>query len=183
MGLPIAACGRNSCSALIADVVVVATFGSGLRQDHSYINGLTTGTCLPDLKVVLASSLRGPTVSDPLRTAPDMIADGQNITTALHDNESGTTGINNTGASSSITGAALLVKAARPATDGREMKAVLLAHTENRVYYTPNDYGMGYLRDDFAVDNVRVPGRVVSGTIASTSTPRYTTSRSPRAAP
>lgn len=158
--------------ALVGDLIVSSTFGTrGGGQDHSYVNGTLVGVAQTDNKQLSGLSATGPTVRDPLRTAPDLIANGESILTALRDSESGSQSSNSASAAAQVLGAALLVKAARPATNGREMKAILLAHAEKLPGFIPNAQGMGYLRDDWAVDNVRVPGRVLSGAIASTTTP------------
>src|SRR5262249_58426596 len=72
-------------------------------------------------------------------------------------------------ASPQVCGAAALVKAARPGSSAREIKAILLATTESIVAQNPgydrNAYGLGFLRDDLAVALAQQPGSVVSGAL------------------
>jgi hypothetical protein len=117
-------------------------------------------------------SSRGPLFGDVARFFPDLTGNGVSTVMALFGNELSAWVANGTSmAAPQVAGAAGLVRAARPGTNARELKALLLCHTEDMTAGR-NSCGLGYLRDDLACEQARLPGRVVSATIGSTTTPK-----------
>jgi subtilisin family serine protease len=140
-------------------------------------NGLAVAACNPTVKTIASFSSRGPLNTDPSRFYPDITGCGVNTVMPARDNETGTFVASGTSmATPQVTGAAALVKAARPASSAREIKAILLASTENisaqNAGLNRNAFGLGFLRDDLAVALAQRPGTVLTSTIASTAVPK-----------
>jgi len=139
-------------------------------------NGLAVAACSATVKTIASFSSRGPLNTDTTRFYPDITGCGVNTVMPMRDAESSTFVASGTSmATPQVTGAAALVKFARPVSTAREIKAILLASTESIVPENPgldrNAFGMGFLRDDLAVALAQRPGTVLSSTIGSIVTP------------
>lgn len=169
-------------AALNAGIVACTSAGnsgsapSSTTGSAAVCNGLAVGACSANSRVMASFSSRGPLNTDPTRFFPDITACGVSTVMPRRDNEAGNYTASGTSmASPQVTGAAALVKAARPASSAREIKAILLASTEDiaaaNAALDRNAYGMGFLRDDSAVAIAQRPGAVRSGELAVVATP------------
>ena len=167
-------------AALNADIVAVCAAGnsSGSTTGSAAVsNGLAVAAVAPNTKTMASFSSRGPLSGDTQRFYPDIAGCGVSTVMPLHESEtSNYTASGTSMASPQVCGAAALVKAARPGSSAREIKAILLASTENIAAQNPgydrNAYGLGFLRDDLAVALAQQPGSVVSGSLAAVATPQ-----------
>lgn len=168
---------------LNADLLAVCSAGNSSASttgSPSVANGLAVAAVNPTTKTMATFSSRGPISGDTARFYPDIAACGVNTVMALRDNEAGNYTASGTSmASPQVCGAAALIKSVRPASNARELKAMLLANTEDisaqnptAPYNSRNAYGMGFLRDDLTANAALVPGSVLSSTITSTTTPK-----------
>ena len=168
--------------ALNADILPVVSAGnssSSTSGSASVANGLAVAAITPTTKTVASFSSRGPLSGDAARFYPDIAACGVSTVMAARDNEAGTYVASGTSmASPQVCGAAALIKSVRPATSARELKAMLLANTEDisaqnptAPYNSRNAYGMGFLRDDLTASAGLLPGTVLTRSIASTTSP------------
>jgi subtilisin family serine protease len=150
-------------AALNADIMVcvaAANSGASTASSQSCANGLAVAAVDANAHTVASFSSRGPLSSDTARFYPDIAACGVNTVMPLRDNESGDYVASGTSmASPQVCGAATLIRAADSAMLADETKAVLLAATRsiaaanpNAPYNSRNAYGMGLLRDDWAMD-------------------------------
>jgi len=166
-------------AAVNADILPVCAAGNGgssTTGSSATSNGLAVANVAANTKVVASSSSRGPLSGDPTRFFPDIAACGTSTVMPQRDNEAGNYVASGTSmASPQVCGAATLVKAARPASSASELKAILLATTESIAAQNPtrnrNAYGLGFLRDDLAVQLALRPGTVLSDAIGSITTP------------
>ncbi|MCC6670640.1 MAG: S8/S53 family peptidase [Planctomycetes bacterium] len=167
--------------ALNADLLPVVAAGnssSSTTGSSAIPNGLAVAAITPTTKTVATFSSRGPLAGDTARFYPDIAACGVNTVMPLRNNESGNYTASGTSmASPQVCGAATLVKSAAPGRNAMEIKAILLCNLEDisaqnpvAPYNSRNAYGMGFLRDDLAIDNSG-PGKALSSTIASTTAP------------
>lgn len=165
-----------------ADMVVVtaaANNGASTASSSSTANGLAVAAVAANTKAVASFSSRGPLSGDTARFYPDISACGVSTVMAARDAETANYTASGTSmASPQVCGAAALMKSVRPASSARDLKAMLLANTEdisaqNAVapYNSRNAYGMGFLRDDLTANAALVPGTVLNGAIASTTSP------------
>jgi subtilisin family serine protease len=173
-------------AALNADILAVAcAFNSGpavssTTASSATSNGLAVAACSTNGKVIAGFSSRGPLNTDPTRFFPDITACGVSIAMPRRNNETANyTGSGTSMAAPQVAGAAALVKAARPASSAREIKAILLASTESIAAQNAgldrNAYGLGFLRDDSAVAMAQHPGSVQSGELTALTTPNVHT--------
>jgi subtilisin family serine protease len=163
--------------ALNANVLPITSGGNGgtsTAGSSSTANGIAVAA-VSNAKVVAGFSSRGPLSGDPTRFFPDISGCGVATVMPQYGNE-GTDWIadGTSMASPQVCGAAALIKSARPASNHREIKALLLNNTESIAPQNPtlnrNAYGMGFLRDDIACSAARA-NQVFSSTINSTTTP------------
>ena len=165
-----------------ADIVAVTAAGNNgasTASSSSTANGLSVAAITSTVKTVATFSCRGPLSGDAARFYPDIAACGVSTVMAARDLETGTYVASGTSmASPQVCGAAALIKSVRPASSARELKAMLLANTEDisaqnpvAPYNSRNAYGMGFLRDDLTANAALVPGTVLTRSIASIASP------------
>lgn len=172
-------------AALNADILVccaAANGGASTAASQSCANGLAVAAVDANAHTVASFSSRGPLSSDTQRFYPDIAACGVNTVMPLIDNESGDYVASGTSmASPQVCGAATLIRAADGNMRADEAKAVLLASTRdiraanpNPPFNTRNAYGMGLLRDDWAMDTtLRTRGDHGRASVSS-GTPTWT---------
>ena len=145
-----------------ADIMIsVAAANSGASTTFSQptANGLAVAATSATSKAVASFSSRGPLSCDTARFWPDIAACGVNTVMAMVDSATGQyVGSGTSMAAPQVCGAAALVRGANPSLNAQETKAILLATTEDISAQNPNPpynsryaYGMGFLRDDLAV--------------------------------
>ncbi len=159
-------------AALNANILAVCAAGNsglgGSAGSAAVANGLAVAAANNNVKTVAGFSTRGPQGA---RTYPDIMANGVGTVMPLNNNDNGNYVASGTSmASPMVCGTGALVKFARPNASAREIKAVLLASSEN-VAGTENEVGQGYLRSDRAVACAASPNSVITSSIASTATP------------
>ncbi len=167
----------DACT-LVADVLPVCAAGNNgasTAGSSACTNGLAVAAIDPTDKTVASFSSRGPLNGDTQRFYPDIAACGVATIMPQFGNESGDYVASGTSmASPQVCGAAGLIKNIRPATNARELKALLLNNTESIETQNPglnrNAYGLGFLRDDVSCSAARANG-VLSSTLNSTTTP------------
>jgi len=162
------------------DVLVIGASGNaGLLPNPAavsagFTNGLSVGAVLADTHVVWPSSTNGPLTLDPLRTWPDLCAVGVGLRTPWRDSPSGESPAQSgtSFAAPIVAGTALLLRGAVPSLDTLECKALLLGATLDVSAANPAsnryDFGLGFLRADFAVDALRNGMRVRGNARAAT---------------
>ncbi len=155
--------------------VAAGNSGSSTSRSQSCANGLATGATSIDTKVVTSFSSKGPLYGSGGRYYPDLSACGLNVTMAWRDNEAGEKVWSGTSfASPQTAGAALLVRSANPALTALDTKAILLNNLENIRPQNPkgnrNWFGLGFLRDDLAVEAAlgRSGHKLYKGTLTTT---------------
>ena len=119
-------------------------------------------------------STRGPIFGHPDRFYPDLVANGVAMTLPPADAESSQRiGSGTSYAAPQVAGAAALYRSLRPQATAREVKAALLASTEDiaarNLGETRQGYGAGYLRVDALVDIAGGRGLVVNANLPRTS--------------
>lgn len=159
-------------AALHADILPVCAAGnsgaSGTANSAAVANGLAVAAAHANTRAVANFSSRGPMG---LRTYPDILANGVDVAMPKRDDENGVYLASGTSmAAPQVCGTGVLVRHARPNASAREVKAILLASSEN-VAGNVNAVGQGYLRSDYAVDCAASRNSVLTASIASTSTP------------
>ncbi len=137
--------------------VAAGNFGTNTSRSQSCANGLASGATSIDTKVVTSFSCKGPLYGSGGRFYPDLSACGLNVTMAWRDNEAGEKVWSGTSfASPQTAGCALLVRSANPALTALDTKAIILNNLENIRPQNPkgdrNWFGLGFLRDDLAVE-------------------------------
>ncbi|MEZ5962513.1 MAG: S8 family serine peptidase [Planctomycetota bacterium] len=169
-------------AALNADIMVcvaAANNGASTAASQSCANGLAVAAVNPNTHTVATFSSRGPLSGDTQRFYPDIAACGVSTVMPLRDNESSDYVASGTSmASPQVCGAATLIRAADPAMRADETKAVLLASTldistqnPSPPYNSRNAYGMGLLKDDYAMDTtLRTRGDHGRNTVSSGTT-------------
>ena len=170
-------------NASIMACTAAANSGPGVSSttgSSATCNGLAVAACSANAKVIANFSSRGPLNTDPTRFFPDITACGVSTVMPRRNNEtSNYTASGTSMASPQMAGAAALVKAARPASSAREIKAILLASTEDiaaaNATLDRNAYGLGFLRDDSAVALAQRPGTVQSGELVVVTAPNVHT--------
>ncbi|MFQ5505433.1 MAG: S8 family serine peptidase [Planctomycetota bacterium] len=148
--------------ALNADVLPVTAAGnsgSSTSGSSSTANGLAVGATSAS-KVMASFSSRGPLSGDTARFFPDIAANGVSTRMARRTSDNADYIASGTSmASPQVCGAACLVKGANGSLTALQIKALLLASTEDISTRNPgrdrNSYGMGYLRDDLACNQAR----------------------------
>lgn len=160
-------------SALIGNIVACTAAGnsgtSGSSGSAASANGLAVAAATGNSKAIASFSTRGPQGA---RTFPDIAANGVSTVMPGNNNDNGNyVGSGTSMASPQVCGVATLVKYARPNASAREIKAILLASSENVAGYTENVAGQGYLRTDRAVACAASRNSVITSSIASTTTP------------
>jgi hypothetical protein len=159
-------------AALNANILSVCAAGNsgtgGTGGSAAVANGLAVAAANNNTKTVSGFSTRGPMGT---RTYPDIMANGVSTVMPGRNNDSGNFVASGTSmASPQVCGTGALVKFARPNASAREIKALLLASSEN-VAGTENEVGQGYLRSDRAVACANSPDSAITSSIASTVTP------------
>jgi len=156
--------------------VAAGNSGSSTSRSQSCANGLATGATSIDGKVVTSFSSKGPLYGSGGRFYPDLCACGLKVTMAWRDNEAGEKVWSGTSfASPQTAGAALLVRSAAPSLTALDTKAVILNNLENVRPQNPkgnrNWFGLGFLRDDLAVEAALGKGghRLFKGTLTSSA--------------
>ncbi len=137
--------------------VAAGNYGSNTSRSQSCANGLASGATSINTKVVTSFSCKGPLSGSGGRFYPDLSACGLNVTMAWRDNEAGEKVWSGTSfASPQTAGCALLVRSANPALTALDTKAIILNNLENIRFQNPkgnrNWFGLGFLRDDLAVE-------------------------------
>ena len=147
----------------VLPVVSAGNQGGSTWNSQSAANGLSVGaTRGGGVKTVWIYSSRGPLYKDALRYYPDLVANGVDTVTPLHDAESSNKQQTGTSMSSAqVSGAAALFRAQFPKHTALETRAAILATTEdilrqNRAapFRGRNAFGLGYLRDDLLTASV-----------------------------
>lgn len=140
---------------LTADLLVCTAAGnSGTNITGSCVtlNGLSVGAVNAGTHTLATFSGTGFMTDG--GTFPDIVANGVALNMALRDNEAGDNANSGTSfASPLVAGAAVLIRAANPALQANETKAILLASTEasaGTLGVQAQGVGCGYLRDDVA---------------------------------
>jgi len=171
-------------AALNADILVcvaAANSGASTASSQSCANGLAVAALNPDTYTVATFSSRGPLSGDTQRFYPDISGCGVGTVMPQRDAEASDYVASGTSmASPQVCGAATLLRAADAAMRADETKAVLLASTRDvrtanpsPPYNSRNAYGMGMLRDDWAMaTTLRSRGDHGRGTV-STGTPTW----------
>ena len=142
------------------NVLVCAAAGnstSSTVDSPSCANGLAVGATWMDIKKVASFSSRGPLYRSGGRFYPDLCACGRNVTMALRDKEWGEEVASGTSfAGPQAAGAVLLVRSANKNLSALGAKAVILNTLEDVKAQNPgadrNTFGLGFLRDDLAVE-------------------------------
>ena len=160
-------------AALNANIVACTAAGNsgtgGTGGSSATANGLAVAAATNNTKAIASFSTRGPMAT---RTFPDIAANGVNTVMAGRNNDSGNYVASGTSmASPQVCGVATLVKFARPNASARDIKAILLASSENVTGYTENAGGQGYLRTDRAIATAQSPNSVINSQIGSTTAP------------
>lgn len=167
----------DACAS-VADVLPVTAAGnsgSSTAGSSSTANGLAVGATA-NSKAMAGFSSRGPMSGDSQRFFPDIAANGVSTIMARNTSESGNYVASGTSmASPQVCGAAALLKGAKASLSAQQIKAILLASTEDISTQNPgrnrNSYGMGYLRDDLAANVARQTRSVLTCAIADTTKP------------
>ncbi|MEZ5962596.1 MAG: S8/S53 family peptidase [Planctomycetota bacterium] len=151
--------------ATFANVVITGMAGNGgSGQGYGYgaTNMLAVGACEHDTRLVAPFSLRGPSQTQPPRYYPDLIANGVNIVMPQADLEAGSRTAQGTSYScAQVAGAAALYRSVRPSANAMEVRAAILATTEDVLDRqlvadrNRNAIGHGYLRVDRLIHAAR----------------------------
>ena len=152
----------DSC-ALNADVLICVSAGNAstvLMFSQSCANGIAVGAVSPGTHKVASFSAIGPLHGDAARFYPDITACGVDIVMPKIDDENEDTINGGTSAASpQVAGAAALLRSAVPTLTAIETKAILLASAvdisrknSNAPFNSRNAYGVGLLRDDYAMN-------------------------------
>lgn len=160
-------------AALNANILACCAAGNsgtgGTSGSAAVANGLAVSAATGNSKAIASFSTRGPMGA---RTYPDIAGNGVNTVMPARDAEASNFVASGTSMGSpEVCGVGALVKYARPAASAREIKAILLASSENVAGYTENVAGQGYLRADRAAACAASADSVITDTIASTATP------------
>jgi subtilisin family serine protease len=144
--------------AYLADITITGMAGNGGTGPgfgYGATNMLAVGACEHDNRRVAPFSLRGPAVTLPERFYPDLLANGVNMVMPSADAESGSRlGQGTSYSCAQVAGAAALYRAARPGANALEVRAAMLATTEDVLERQAaadrhrNAIGHGYLRVD-----------------------------------
>ncbi len=143
-----------------ADVLVTVAAGNDGTVtsffSQSAANGLAVGAVANDVHTVADFSTRGP-LDGSTRFYPDLAACGVGTVMAQRDAETADYVASGTSmAAPQVAGAAALCRSAAPHWSALETKAALLASAADIAHRNPgldrNDYGVGFLRDDLAVE-------------------------------
>lgn len=161
-------------AALNANILAVCAAGNsgtgGTGGSAAVANGLAVAAATNNTKAIAGFSTRGPMGA---RTYPDIAGNGVSTVMPGRNNDSGNFIASGTSMGSpQVCGVGALVKFARPTASAREIKAILLACSENVAGYTENVGGQGYLRTDRAAATAASPNSVITDQIASTTTPK-----------
>ncbi len=167
-------------AALNADILPVVAggnFSSSTRRSQSCANGIAVGATSPNTKKMAYFSSRGPLYGDTQRYYPDMCANGVKTVMPKRDRETTDYVASGTSmASPQVCGCATLFRSVKKNATALETKAAILASTEDvskqnnkPPYNTRNAYGVGYLRDDKAIDIALGKGLLLSSTISKNS--------------
>ena len=167
-------------AALNADILPVVAAGnssSSTKTSQSAVNGLAVGAVNPTSKKMASFSSRGPLYGDAQRFYPDLCACGVGTIMPRRDNEgSYYKGSGTSMASPQVCGAATLFRSVARKATALETKAALLATTEDvskqnpsAPYNTRNAYGLGFLRDDRALEIAKGKGLLATKTITKAS--------------
>lgn len=151
----------DSC-ALNANVLICVGCGNhraSTQVSQAAVNGLAVGSVRGDAHTMASSSSRGPIFGDNARFYPDIVGCGVDIFAPRVDDEGIDSRVSGTSISSpQVCGAAALLRSAVPSLTAIETKAILLASAvdisaKNTTppFNTRNAYGMGLLRDDYAL--------------------------------
>ncbi len=154
--------------ALQGDVLIVGMGGNGgASAEYSYgaFNMLAVGATAPNTRAVSSFSSRGPLLFSN-RTYPDLVANGESVRVPQADNEAGDRIATGTSYSAPmVAGAAALYRTLRPTATSTEVRAALLASTEDvsnkntlAPFNSTNAYGQGYLRTDTLIAGARGTG-------------------------
>lgn len=143
-----------------ADVLVTVAAGNtgtaGSFSSQSAANGLAVGAVANDVHTVADFSTRGP-LANSERFYPDLAACGVGTVMAKRDAETADYVASGTSmAAPQVAGAAALCRSAAPHWSALETKAALLASAADIAHRNPgldrNAFGVGFLRDDLAVE-------------------------------
>ncbi len=163
-------------AALNADILPVVAAGnrsSSTRSSQSVVNGLAVGAVNPTIKKMASFSSRGPLYGDSRRFYPDLCACGVGTVMPRRNNEGSYYRASGTSmASPQVCGAATLFRSVAKKATALETKAALLASTEDiskqnpsPPYNTRNAYGLGFLRDDRALEIAKGNGLLMTSTL------------------
>lgn len=144
--------------ASFGNVVITGMAGNGgIGSGYGYgaTNMLAVGACEHDTRRLAPFSLRGPTLGTNARFYPDLIANGVNVVMPSADAEALSRTAQGTSYScAQVAGAAALYRTVRPTANALEVRAAILASTEDVLdrQAAPdrnrNAIGHGYLRVD-----------------------------------
>ena len=171
------------------DILVVAAAGNKCQSTYfspSCANGLAVGAVDPVDSAnpvtsgyhVASFSSRGPMAGDTDRFYPDIAACGVATTMTMRDSETAAYTEEGTSfAAPQVSGAGALIRAA-VSMRAEQAKAILLASSKDvsgqngaHPYNSRNAYGMGFLRDDDAMDIALATGNHGIVTLANTTPP------------
>ncbi|MEZ5962597.1 MAG: S8 family serine peptidase [Planctomycetota bacterium] len=147
--------------AYIADMTITGMAGNGGASGtagYGATNMLAVGACFHDSRIVAAFSQRGPTPTNPPRTYPDLIANGVALLVPSADVLTSRFVQGTSFSCAQVAGGAALYREVRPAANAMEVRAAILASTEDvldrqiGVDRHRNAIGHGYLRVDRLVD-------------------------------
>ncbi|MEZ5964673.1 MAG: S8 family serine peptidase [Planctomycetota bacterium] len=161
-------------AALNANILACCAAGNsgtgGTAGSAAVANGLAAAAATGNSKSIASFSTRGPMGS---RTYPDIAGNGVSTVMPARNAEASNFIASGTSMGSpEVCGVGALVKYARPTASAREIKAILLASSENVAGYTENAGGQGYLRADRATACAASPDSALTDSIASTTTPK-----------
>ncbi len=163
-------------AALNADILPVVAGGnssSSTKTSQSAVNGLAVGAVNPTSKKMASFSSRGPLYGDTRRFYPDLCACGVGTVMPRRNNEGSYYRASGTSmASPQVCGAATLFRSVAKKATALETKAALLASTEDvskqnpsPPYNSRNAYGLGFLRDDRALEIAKGKGLLMTATL------------------
>ena len=165
------------------DVLVCGMGGNTADQAvfaYGATNMIAVGAVYANTRGVAPFSTRGPLLGDTARFYPDVVANGTDMRLPKADDEvNDKVGSGTSYSAPQVAGAALLYRSLRPLASATEVKAAILATSEDIAgknliapYNSRNAYGLGYLRDDRLVGLATGKGMLQNSTVSSATPTR-----------